>query len=105
MHNVAELDNHFQNRQSRFPLHNPNGKETMSSLQPLTSFPSGSRVTVQQYSGGTKARCRLCALGLTPGTQVEVRSVGPGPCRINVRGSDLILGRGLAEKVLATPLS
>lgn len=71
--------------------------------KPLTSFPKGSKVTIKNYCAGQQARCRLCAMGLTPGTQVEVASGGSGPCRLKVRGADMILGQGLADKVLACP--
>ena len=69
---------------------------------PLNSFPSGSKVTVTALDAGAGARCRLCALGLTPGTLVEITSRGPGPCRLKVRNTDLLLGHGMAEKVLAS---
>ncbi|WP_029896625.1 FeoA family protein [Desulfohalovibrio reitneri] len=74
-------------------------------MQPLTSFRSGARVRVEEYAAsGCGARCRLCALGLTPGTLVEISGCTGGPCRLRVRGSDLVLGHGLAEKVLASPV-
>jgi ferrous iron transport protein A len=71
--------------------------------KPLTSYPKGSKVTIKNYCAGQQARCRLCAMGLTPGTLVEVASGGSGPCRLRVRGADMILGQGLADKVLACP--
>ncbi|MFP4072215.1 MAG: ferrous iron transport protein A [Desulfovibrionales bacterium] len=72
----------------------------MNSL-PLTNYPAGSRVRIAGLDGGCKARAHLCSLGLTPGTLVEVCSCGAGPCRLRVRESDLIIGHGLAEKILA----
>ena len=71
--------------------------------RPLCQFPSGSKVRVTGLESGGGARCRLCALGLTPGTVIEVTQNGPGPCRLKVRGSDLVLGQGLAHKVMALP--
>ncbi len=73
----------------------------MTQAQPLTSFSAGSRVKVVNFDACNGARCRLCALGLTPGVMLEVDSGGPGPLRIRVRGSSLVLGQGLASKVLA----
>jgi ferrous iron transport protein A len=73
--------------------------------QPLTAFPKGKHVRIEALEGGSSARCRLCALGLTPGSSLEICSSGPGPCRLKVRGADLVLGHGLAEKVLASPLN
>ena len=69
---------------------------------PLNHFPSGSKVAVANLAGGRGARSRLYALGFTPGTEVLIISGGAGPLRIKVRGSDLSLGQGLAEKVLVT---
>jgi ferrous iron transport protein A len=68
---------------------------------PLNRFPNGSHVTIAGLSGGGAARSRLYAMGLTPGTRVEITSGGNGPCRLKVRGSELVLGHGLAAKILA----
>jgi ferrous iron transport protein A len=70
--------------------------------RPLSAFPKGTTVKVHSLLGGGKARCRLCALGITPGTQITLRSHGAGPCRLRVRGSDLVLGHGMADKILAS---
>ena len=69
---------------------------------PLNYFPSGSKVSVASLTGGRGARSRLYALGFIPGTEVLITASGLGPIRIKIRGSDLSLGQGLAEKVLAT---
>ncbi|EGJ49217.1 FeoA family protein [Desulfocurvibacter africanus] len=74
----------------------------MTQAQPLTSFAAGSRVKVVNFDSCNHARCRLCALGLTPGVMLEIDSGGPGPLRIRVRGSSLVLGQGLASQVLAS---
>jgi Fe2+ transport system protein FeoA len=42
----------------------------------------------------------LTALGLVPGTPVEVVSANGGPLLLSVLGSRLMLGRGTAAKVL-----
>lgn len=68
---------------------------------PITEYPSGSRVKISALDAGHGARSRLCALGLIPGTVVEVTDCGAGPCRLKFRGSDLVLGHGLASKILA----
>ncbi|MBN2140901.1 MAG: ferrous iron transport protein A [Desulfovibrionaceae bacterium] len=67
----------------------------------LCSFPTGSRVRISEVCAGSCARCRVFSLGLTPGTAVEVVHSGSGPCRLKVRGSDLIIGQGLASKIMA----
>jgi ferrous iron transport protein A len=70
-------------------------------MVPLTQCPVGSRVRISQLPCDHRCRCRLCALGLTPGVEVLVRSSGPG-CRLRVRGAEVCLGGGMAEKVLVT---
>jgi ferrous iron transport protein A len=51
--------------------------------------------------GGEKASKRLADLGLTPGTEITVirRTLFSGPIQIEVCGSKLVLGKGLAAKI------
>jgi ferrous iron transport protein A len=72
-------------------------------IRPLCEFPSGAAVTITAIDGGAGARCRLCAMGLTPGSRVVVNSNGCGACSVRVRDTTVTLGRGLAGKVLACP--
>lgn len=69
-------------------------------LRPLDTFAVGARVRIDKLCDCPKARCRLCAMGLTPGTEVEILSAGGGPCSLKVRGASLVLGHGMANKVL-----
>ena len=52
----------------------------------------------------TTERClkRLADLGLTPGTKITVVKSAPfhGPLEINVRGSRLAIGRGMASRIM-----
>lgn len=52
--------------------------------------------------GGKNASKRLADLGLTPGTEIKVvgRTLFSGPMQIEVCGSKLVLGRGLASKIM-----
>jgi len=74
----------------------------MKSCCPLTDFPAGSRVRIEKLCDCPRARGRLCAMGLTPGTVVEIRSGSGGPCQLLVRGTSLSLGGGLASRVMAS---
>lgn len=47
----------------------------------------------------------MCALGLTPGTTVEICSGGPGPCLLKVRGCSVAIGHGMADRVLASSVN
>lgn len=73
----------------------------MTESCPLNQLPPGCRARVERLCECPRARGRLCAMGLTPGAEIEVFSSGGGPCRVRVRGSSLSLGEGLASKVLA----
>lgn len=72
---------------------------------PLCRIPEGTLVKVEDLKGCREARGKLYAMGLTPGTELEVVQSGPGPCRLKVRGSDLVLGHGLSQKIFACPLA
>ena len=52
--------------------------------------------------GGRMATKRLADLGLTPGTKIKVlrKALLFGPVEIEARGSALVLGQGLAAKVI-----
>ncbi|SKA88342.1 ferrous iron transport protein A [Paucidesulfovibrio gracilis DSM 16080] len=72
--------------------------------QPLCRFPQGTKVRVKDLAQCRGARSRLYALGLTPGTELEVMSAPGGPCRLRVRGANLTIGHGLATKILVCPV-
>jgi len=50
---------------------------------------------------GHNATQRLCDMGLTKGTEVKMIRRAPinGPIELSVRGTNIIIGRGLASKV------
>ena len=72
----------------------------MFGLNSLATFPPGSRVRVETLCDCPKARGRLCALGITPGTVVEITSGCGGPVCLRARGACVTLGQGIASKVL-----
>jgi ferrous iron transport protein A len=72
----------------------------MVGLHSLAAFPPGSLVRVETLCDCPKARGRLCALGITPGTVVEITSGCGGPVCLRARGACVTLGQGLAVKVL-----
>lgn len=55
-----------------------------------------------EIRGGKKAAKRLADLGLKPGAEVRAirQALFSGPVQIEVNGSRLVLGRGLAEKII-----
>lgn len=68
----------------------------MNRCQSLNKIPVGCRAKVTSLCDCPKLRGRLCALGVTPGTIVEVCA----PCSIKVRESCLALGEDMACQVL-----
>jgi DtxR family Mn-dependent transcriptional regulator len=70
-------------------------------LTELSNMKPGETGKVAFLRGGTKACQRLLDMGLTNGAEVEVINAAPfnGPLEVSVRGTNLALGRGLAEKV------
>ena len=67
---------------------------------PLSQTSAGQRVRVSQIDAGQSLTARLSAMGLTPGAPVDVITVSGGPIVLQVLGSRLALGRGMAKKVL-----
>ncbi|HBE40608.1 MAG TPA: hypothetical protein DDW27_05285 [Bacteroidales bacterium] len=55
--------------------------------------------------GGRNLTKRLADLGISPGTLITVlrKSLFAGPVQVEVSGSRLVLGRGLASKILVEP--
>ena len=67
----------------------------------LDSAPQGSRVRISDISHHGGWVYRLYQLGVIPGVIVDViYNEGRGPVVIRVNGSDIVLGRGLARKII-----
>lgn len=68
----------------------------------LTDLEPNQRGKIISVMGGLISTKRLADLGLTSGTKIKVIKKAPfsGPVKIEVRGSRLVLGRGLASKIL-----
>ena len=66
---------------------------------PLSMVTSGT-VKVLRVEGGFGMMDRLKPMGILPGEDIEiVRNDSSGPLIISVKGSMLILGRGMAQKI------
>jgi len=67
---------------------------------PLTKITEGMKAKLYSIAGGRELRTRLAALGLLPGTEIEViQNSGKGPFVVSVKGSRIVIGRGMASKV------
>ncbi len=67
----------------------------------LSSVASGKRVRLMTVDASRGLRARLAAMGLVPGVEIEVvRNTGRGPFVVAVKGSRVMLGRGMVQKVI-----
>ncbi len=81
-------------------------KEASSSVscrgRPLSSVPVGETVRLVSVDAGAGLRSRLAAMGLVPGVEVRMmRNSGHGPAVVEVKGTRLALGRGMALQIRA----
>lgn len=94
------------------PLPGPFGRFHVTTPPPAGGGPGGEfpltsatgEVTVTSIRCGESCRARLASLGITPGVRIKVLRNTGGPLLLDVRGSRLALGRGIAAKVFVTPL-
>ena len=70
-------------------------------MMPLSMASAGESVKVVAVRAGWGLQRRLAEMGLTPGVQVRIiSSQRPGPVVIDLRGSRLALGHGVAHKIM-----
>ena len=73
----------------------------MQNKKKLIDLKEEEQAIIFSINGGWQACKRLADLGLTFGTKVKVlKKLFSGPIEIEVRGSRLVLGRGIASKIL-----
>ncbi len=73
----------------------------VSHYMPLAMARPGEEVTIVDIRAGRGLTRRLADMGLTPETTIRViNSQMPGPILIDLRGSRLVLGYGVAQKVM-----
>lgn len=68
----------------------------------LTELEDGQIAVIVSVLGGKMLTKRLADLGITSGTEVKIirRTLFSGPVQVEVAGSRLVLGRGLASKIM-----
>ncbi|MCE5270989.1 ferrous iron transport protein A [bacterium] len=70
---------------------------------PLSDIRPGQTVKLVHIDGGCTLQSRLATLGLIPGTPIEVvRNTSHGPFVVEVKGSRLVLGRGMANQIMVS---
>ncbi|MCD4824855.1 MAG: ferrous iron transport protein A [Phycisphaerae bacterium] len=71
---------------------------------PLMQVAEAQTVRLVEIRGGRGLQHRLAEMGLLPGaTFTVINNHNPGPCTISLKGSRLILGRGMVHRVFVTP--
>jgi len=73
-----------------------------SLIQCLSTCEMGTELIVLKVDAGQAAKNRLADLGIVPGVKIIKKKSAPfkGPVEIVVRNSSLVLGRGLASKII-----
>ena len=68
----------------------------------LDNIRNGKEFIVRQVNAGHRAKTRLANLGVMPTTRLTMLRSAPlrGPVEVRVKGSNLVIGRGLAKKIL-----
>ena len=70
-------------------------------IQPLSTIRSGETVRLASIEAGRGLNSRLASMGLLPNVKIKViNNSHPGPFIINVKGSRMMLGRGMAHKIM-----
>jgi ferrous iron transport protein A len=82
-------------------------KNEEKSFKKLTDIQPGTTVRVIKIEAGQEAKTRLNHLGITPDVILKLECSAPfhGPVCLKVRGTQLCVGRGLAEKVMVEKVS
>ncbi len=69
-------------------------------FMPLAYVNEGSRVRIIRVDAGNGLKSRLAAMGIIPEAEIEVvMNSFKGPFIISIKGSRIILGRGIAWKI------
>jgi ferrous iron transport protein A len=71
--------------------------------RPLSLVQAGQTVRIAAINAGYGLRVRLVSMGLLPNVEVTVIKHGrPGPFVVAVKGSKVVLGKGMADKIMVT---
>ena len=78
-----------------------NQQQDKKQAKPLSTVRAGEMVKLTSIEAGRGLNSRLASMGLLPGVQIKVVNNGhPGPFVISVKDSKMMLGRGMAHKIM-----
>ena len=70
-------------------------------IKPLSVVQAGETVKLARIEAGRGLNSRLASMGLVPNVKITVvNNSHPGPFVISVKGSKMMLGRGMAHKIM-----
>jgi len=70
-------------------------------LRPLSMVKQGQTVKVARIAAGRGLNIRLASMGILPNVQLTViRNTQAGPFVISIKNSRMMLGRGVAHKIM-----
>jgi Fe2+ transport system protein FeoA len=70
-------------------------------IRPLSKVQAGETVKLAGIDAGRGLHSRLASMGLVPNVEITVVSNSqPGPFVISVKNSKMMLGRGMAHKIM-----
>ncbi|MFO8018120.1 MAG: FeoA family protein [Promethearchaeia archaeon] len=80
--------------------------QSQNLMKCLTECPTKADLKVVTVNSGRGAKQRLANLGIVPGVVIRKNKSAPfrGPVEVEVKGSTLALGRGLASKIMVKQL-
>ena len=78
------------------------GKNSAPLIRLLTECTVGEKLIILRVNAGLNAKRRLAHLGIVPGVKTIKKKAAPfrGPIELLVKGSSLVIGRGLAAKII-----
>lgn len=72
-------------------------------IKPLSAIRSGEKVRLASIEAGRDLNNRLISMGLVRNVEITVISNNhPGPFMICVKGAKIMLGRGMAHKIMVS---
>jgi len=70
-------------------------------IRPLSKVQAGETVKLARIEAGRGLGSRLASMGLVPNVEITViNNSHPGPFVISVKNSKMMLGRGMAHKIM-----
>ncbi|MBN1393382.1 MAG: ferrous iron transport protein A [Sedimentisphaerales bacterium] len=74
---------------------------TDKQAKPLSKVGSGKKVKLVSIDAGRGLNSRLASMGLVPNVEITVINNGhPGPFIISVKNCKMMLGKGMARKIM-----